>query len=77
MLGVFDCSNPPSVSFTFGSKTITLSEETTTFGSLGNNRCVLSVIGSDVGAQGWIIGDSLFQNTVVSFDVANQQVGFE
>lgn len=75
-LGAYDCSSPPTLSFSFGSKTITL-KNTLSFGTTNDGQCVLSVIGANIGQSGWTFGDSIFQETVVSFDVANQKVGFE
>lgn len=74
-MATYDCNNPPGVSFHFGSKTVTLSD-TVSYGTY-NGQCVLSVVGADVGSAGWIMGDSMMQATTVTFDVGNQQVGFE
>lgn len=72
----FDCNNPPSVSFQFGSKKITLGDSVNA-GSDGNGQCVFTVVGEDTGMDSWITGDSLIDSTSkVVFDVANQQVGF-
>lgn len=71
----YNCNSPPSVSFTFGSKTINLGAATA-YGTDNSGNCVLSVIGADVGSAGWIVGDPLFQEATITFDVANQRVGF-
>lgn len=73
---VFDCNSPPSVTFSFGSKSITLGD-TVSYGTTNDGQCVFSVIGANIGQDGWTFGDSIFQETVISFDVENQQVGFE
>ena len=71
----YNCNSPPSVSFTFGGKTINLGAATA-YGTDSSGNCVLSVIGADVGSAGWIVGDPLFQEATITFDVANQRVGF-
>lgn len=74
----YDCDKPPNVTFSFGNgaKNITL-KDTIAFGKTNDGQCILSVIGADVGISGWILGDPLFQETDISFDVKNEKVGFD
>ncbi|KDN39458.1 acid protease [Tilletiaria anomala UBC 951] len=72
----YDCSSTPQVTFNYGSKSITLSSATATFGTTNSGSCVLSIVGEDIGYSAWITGDPLFRNTVVTFDYTNNRVGF-
>ncbi|CEH18710.1 acid protease [Ceraceosorus bombacis] len=72
----YTCSRPPKVSFTFGSFTKALSSATTSFGQTNDGRCVLSVIGGDVGVNAWVTGDSWLQNVRATFNRSTRQVGF-
>lgn len=59
----FDCSSPPDVSMTFGSKTINLGDAVS-YGKDQSGQCVFAVVGEEIGIDGWVTGDTLFQNTV-------------
>lgn len=65
------------MSFTFGSKKVELTEEAISHGKDDDGSCVFSVVGEDVGSNGWIIGDPLFLSSEsISFDVEGKRVGF-
>lgn len=74
----FPCDNFPSVSFTFGGKSFTMSKETLNLGpvSQGSSDCVASIVGLDTGASFAIIGTSFLQNVYTSFDIGNSRIGF-
>ncbi|KAK0519166.1 hypothetical protein OC834_007475 [Tilletia horrida] len=74
--GAYDCSNPPNVAFNFGGKTIPLTSSAVTIGTDNSGRCLLSVIGQDIGISGVIAGDPLFESSYIAFSVDNNAVGF-
>lgn len=78
--GVYNCSTPPQVSVQVGDKTIKLSSDSLHRGKDDHGQCIMTIVGmkSDPsGVGGWILGDPFFRNTVISFDVGNEQVGFD
>lgn len=74
--GAYDCSSPPSVTIKFGSFSKKLASSTATFGKTNDGRCVLSIIGEDIGLDAVIFGDSWLQNVHAVFDRDNNRVGF-
>ena len=72
------CDSPPTVSFKYNGKTITLSKTVAIYAETNiSGVCVLSVVGADVGLNGyWISGDPLFRSSYIEFDRTNNRVGF-
>ncbi|CAD6892307.1 unnamed protein product [Tilletia controversa] len=76
LFGAYNCKKPPTVSFTYGAKKITLGAEAISVGTDDDGSCILSVVGQDTGIDAWITGDALLRNTVAIFDRTNRRVGF-
>ncbi|KAH7919522.1 acid protease [Leucogyrophana mollusca] len=73
----FPCNNIPDVSLTFGGKSFPISQDTFNIGSAdGGFTCVGGIVGQDIGAPFWIIGDVFLNNVYTVFDVGNSRVGF-
>lgn len=76
LFGAYDCSKPPKVEFEIGGKKFPLGNDVVSFGKVGG-KCVLSVNGMDkIPMNAWIVGDTLFMNNAVIFDVEKTRVGF-
>lgn len=73
---MYDCDSPPTVTFNYGGKRVTLSDDTVSFGTTNDGSCVLSVVGGDVGIDAWVVGDSFIRNVYTVFDMGNTRVGF-
>ncbi|WFD29226.1 cathepsin D [Malassezia sp. CBS 17886] len=77
LLGAFDCSQTPSITFKIAGKTIKLAREQTRYGTVNGGKCVLSVAGMDgIPLNGWILGDSFLQAQTVVFDMGKNRLGF-
>ncbi|KIK96001.1 hypothetical protein PAXRUDRAFT_774687 [Paxillus rubicundulus Ve08.2h10] len=74
----FPCDSFPDVSFTFGGTSFPISAETLNLGSVssGSSDCVGGIVGQDIGASFWIVGDVFLANVYTAFDVGNSRVGF-
>ncbi|KAH0838835.1 Asp-domain-containing protein [Lanmaoa asiatica] len=74
----FPCNSFPSVSFTFGGTSFTISAATLNIGlvSSGSTDCVSGIVGQDTGFSSWIVGDVFLQNVYTTFDFGNNRVGF-
>lgn len=72
----YDASNPPKITLQFGSFSQDLSPETLSFGQTNDGKPVLSIIGSDVGIDSVIFGDSFLRNVTIVFSRA-EKVSFE
>lgn len=78
VLALYDCSTPPKVQFTFGPKTVPLDRDAVSYGTTSNGQCIFSIIGQDISARTWILGDPIFlASKSITFDVAGKRVGFE
>ncbi|KAN0066300.1 hypothetical protein ACQY0O_000394 [Thecaphora frezii] len=76
LYGAYNCRSPPTVTFNYGGKAISLSSTSLTFGTTTSGLCVLSIVGESIGIDAWITGDSFLINTVAAFDTDNNRVGF-
>lgn len=76
LYGAVSCTSPPAVTFNFGGKSVTLTKSASIYGQTNDGRCVLSVVGSNVGQNAWINGDPLFLSSYVVFDRSRNAVGF-
>ncbi|KIJ64704.1 hypothetical protein HYDPIDRAFT_89851 [Hydnomerulius pinastri MD-312] len=72
----FPCDAVPKVSLSFGGKAFPISEETLNLGRVSGNTCVGGIVGADMGAGFWIVGDIFLRNVYTVFDVASSRVGF-
>ncbi|KAN0063820.1 hypothetical protein ACQY0O_003873 [Thecaphora frezii] len=75
LYGAYNCRSPPTVTFNYGGKAISLSSTSLTFG-ITSGLCVLSIIGDHIGIDAWITGDTFLINTVAAFDTDNNRIGF-
>ncbi|GAA5859982.1 hypothetical protein JCM1840_001827 [Sporobolomyces johnsonii] len=76
----FPCSEPPTVGFSFGGSAKQWNVAARDFNlgkvSAGSTRCVGAIVGQDIGINAWVVGDTFFKNTYVTFDLGNNRVGF-
>ncbi|EIN07963.1 acid protease [Punctularia strigosozonata HHB-11173 SS5] len=74
----FPCANIPDVSLTFGGHQFHLSADTFNLGreSASSNRCIGGVVGQNIGASFWIVGDVFMRNVYTAFDLGHNRVGF-
>ncbi|GAA5867154.1 hypothetical protein JCM8547_006256 [Rhodosporidiobolus lusitaniae] len=76
----FPCASPPSISFSFGDgEQWTLSGDSLNLGkvSSGSDRCVASIVGTDIGlGNTWILGASFLENVYSTYDISTNSVGF-
>ncbi|CAO1616907.1 unnamed protein product [Parajaminaea phylloscopi] len=71
-----DCEHPPTITFDYGGKEVTLSKESAIYGKNDEGNCVLSIVGTSLGLDAWITGDPVFLNSYVVFDRDQNRVGF-
>ncbi|CAO1634464.1 unnamed protein product [Sympodiomycopsis kandeliae] len=76
LYGAVNCDSPPAITFNFGGKNVQLTKAASIYGKTNDGRCVLSVVGSDVGQNAWINGDPTFLSSYVVFDRSRNAVGF-
>ncbi|GAA6005382.1 hypothetical protein JCM10207_002962 [Rhodosporidiobolus poonsookiae] len=74
----FLCSQAPTIAFSFGGSTTQwpLSQFNLGRVSSGATRCVGSIVGQDLGINGWILGDNFLKNVYATFDLGSNRVGF-
>jgi cathepsin D len=74
----YPCNSPPSVSLAFGGRKFAISPDTFSLGqvSAGSSQCVGGVVGEDVGADFWIVGDVFMRNVYTKFDMGKSKVAF-
>jgi cathepsin D len=70
--------NRASVSLTFGGKMFAISAATFCLGrvSAGSSQCVGGIVGEDIGADFWIVGDVFMRNVYTKFDLGKSEVAF-
>lgn len=68
----------PETKLQYGDKIITLSQEACNAGKDTQGRNVFSVVGEDMGISdsAYVVGDPLFQSSVITFDRDHDRVGF-
>jgi hypothetical protein len=57
-LGFYECDKTPKVTLKYGKATVVLTPEATQWGKTDDNRCVLSVMGTEIGQDAWVRSDS-------------------
>jgi cathepsin D len=74
----YPCKSPPSVSLTFGGKNFAISPDTFSLGevSSSSSQCVGGIVGEDIGADSWIVGDVFMRNVYTKFDLGKSEVAF-
>ncbi|EIN07945.1 acid protease [Punctularia strigosozonata HHB-11173 SS5] len=74
----FPCANVPDVSLTFGGRQFHLSASTFNLGreSMTSTRCIGGIVGQNIGASFWIVGDVFMRNVYTAFDLGHSRVGF-
>ncbi|KAI0755204.1 acid protease [Daedaleopsis nitida] len=76
----FPCSSVPSVAFSWGGKSWSISADDMNLGqvSSGSSMCVGALAGSDLGlgSNVWLLGDTLMKNVYTVFSVDDNAVGF-
>ncbi|PWN21011.1 acid protease [Microstroma glucosiphilum] len=75
-LGFYECDKSPKVTLKFGKATVVLSPEATQFGKTEDGRCVMSIVGTEIGQDAWITGDPIFLSSYVAFNRDKDAVGF-
>lgn len=53
-LGFYECDKAPKITMKFGKATIVLTPEATQFAKTEDGRCVLSIVGTDIGQDAWV-----------------------
>ncbi|KAI0782433.1 aspartic protease [Irpex lacteus] len=74
----YPCSSAPTVGFSWGGKTWTISSANFNLGSVGNGQCVGAIAGQDLGLGSgvWLLGDSFMKNVYTAFSFDQNAVGF-
>ncbi|KAI0782432.1 aspartic protease [Irpex lacteus] len=74
----YPCSSAPTVGFSWGGKTWTISSANFNLGSVGNGQCVGAIAGQDLGLGSgvWLLGDSFMKNVYTAFSFDEDAVGF-
>ncbi|KDQ54107.1 hypothetical protein JAAARDRAFT_209569 [Jaapia argillacea MUCL 33604] len=76
----YPCSSPPTVAFSWGGKSWTVSSANFNLGqtSSGSSQCVGALAGQDLGlgSNVWLLGDSFMKNVYTVFSFAQNAVGF-
>ncbi|OJT11687.1 Aspartic protease [Trametes pubescens] len=76
----FPCASPPSVSFSWGGKSWTITADNFSLGetSTGSGKCVGALAGQDIGlgSNVWLLGDSFMKNVYTAFNFGTNSVGF-
>ncbi|KAF9818610.1 hypothetical protein IEO21_02590 [Rhodonia placenta] len=72
------CDSFPTVAFTWGGNTFTISSDAFNLGDNGNGLCQAALGGEDLGLGDnvWLLGDTLMQSVYTAFSVDNSAVGF-
>jgi len=72
------CDSFPTVAFTWGGNTFTISSDAFNLGDAGNGLCEAALGGQDLGLGDnvWLLGDTLMQSVYTAFSVDNSAVGF-
>lgn len=73
--GVLTGDTVPKITFELAGKQVTLSDESAVFGDDGNGNKVLSIVGQDIGLDGWILGDAMLRNFVSVWDRGSNRFG--
>ena len=76
LYGVYDCDKGADITFKIGGKEFKASKDLMKHGELGDNKCLLSLMGSDAWYYGDIamIGDSFLRQFTIGFDLHEHRV---
>ncbi|KAK1254824.1 hypothetical protein MKX08_008819 [Trichoderma sp. CBMAI-0020] len=77
LFGYYPCDSPPRIGFQVGNSTQVFFIEPEAFKmeDNGDNNCTATITGGNIGAGGWLVGQSWFQGKYIDFDVTGNQVG--
>ncbi|PCH37777.1 acid protease [Wolfiporia cocos MD-104 SS10] len=72
------CDSFPTIAFTWGGNTFTISSDAFNLGSVGDGLCQAALGGDDLGFGDnvWLLGDTLLQSVYTAFSVDDSAVGF-
>ncbi|PWN26138.1 acid protease [Jaminaea rosea] len=76
--GIYSGNTPPSLSFTIGGKTYSLSGDVMNMGQASTGKYYVSIVGSDsLGLKSgeWLVGDTFFSKVYSVFDADRTRVG--
>lgn len=74
-LCLYDPTKPLKMSFTFGSRSYTMSPDSLHYADW-NGKAIASIIGADIGVASTVVGDAFLRNVYAVFDKDNSRVGF-
>ncbi|CAD6965007.1 unnamed protein product, partial [Tilletia controversa] len=75
--GVFPCSAPPKITFTFAGRIVTLAGASQTLGKDSDGACISSIIGFNLWLRRtWIFGDPFLRSVISIFDKGQNRFGF-
>lgn len=76
LYATFDPNAPPTITLKFGDFQQALAPETLSFGTTNDGKSVLSIVGSEIGIDAVIFGDSWLRNVVAIFSRADPVSGW-
>lgn len=74
----YPCNSAPTVAFSWGGKSWTISAANFNLGTIGGGQCVGALAGQDLGlgSNVWLLGDSFMKNVYTAFSFDTNSVGF-